>query len=609
MMWRVGLRNQGRRELGRPCAVGLVSQAAPAAGSRGQGAGACGAPGASLAVVAAAVAWSISSSAEHNGQERGGASLLSSPLGPRKPCLCAEGPPPTPPSPTGPGDLDDVLTDEQLRSFLLAQLTAPRAKYRRSPPVRLKSSGDPDSCISTLSFDLSPGVDWLSVLSALLKPLEGLPEPVQVQTRASGQPMAPGGGEQASVAVILPQAQGSFLLTNGAPGVLRHPGDVPLAGNPPPPPTLSRGFALSFPTCGVVTLLKDGGITRREVQALVAAYTAALAHSMLPLLPPPTLPPGVFHQAPSGGLRERGGAFATGPKRPQQPEDPVKQLHDLGLEVYEPSQDGKLGWDSLAGYESLVDEIENSVVMSLRDPERFEAVAHKTRARYESNRPRAVLFEGPPGTGKTLTARILASTCGKPMVHVKTEKLLSKWYGEASKNFSAMFDACEALGAVVFIDEVDALATSRDSGDMHEATRRILSVLLQRVEGFEQGSKSTLICATNRRSDLDSALLSRFDLQLRFDLPNDTARLAVFQRYAKQLPEDDARAFASAAAGLSCRDIKEVCEHTERRWVAKLIRKEVPDAQELPPLKEYLHSLDQRLKAGGDPDAKPIHEV
>ena len=55
---------------------------------------------------------------------------------------------------------------------------------------------------------------------------------------------------------------------------------------------------------------------------------------------------------------------------------------------------------------------------------------------------------------------------------------------------------------------------------MHEATRRVLSVLLQRMEGLEGKSRTTLVAATNRRQDLDPALLSRFGLSLRFDLPN-----------------------------------------------------------------------------------------
>jgi len=69
-------------------------------------------------------------------------------------------------------------------------------------------------------------------------------------------------------------------------------------------------------------------------------------------------------------------------------------------------------------------------------------VARLTRARFESNRPRAVLFEGPPGTGKTLTARILAAKCGRPLVQLKAERVLSKWYGESTKLMAQVLLAC-----------------------------------------------------------------------------------------------------------------------------------------------------------------------
>lgn len=68
------------------------------------------------------------------------------------------------------------------------------------------------------------------------------------------------------------------------------------------------------------------------------------------------------------------------------------------------------------------------------------------------------------------------------MVHVPVENIMSKWYGESEKRLSAVFEACDELGgAIIFIDEADALAGSRSTGGMHEATRRVLSVILQKV--------------------------------------------------------------------------------------------------------------------------------
>lgn len=88
-----------------------------------------------------------------------------------------------------------------------------------------------------------------------------------------------------------------------------------------------------------------------------------------------------------------------------------------------------------------------------------------------------------------------------------------------------IFKACEALGGcIIFLDELDSLATSRDQGDMHEASRRLLGVLLREIDGFnhrdsgssssdgsggDSSKRSVVIGATNRRQDLDAALLSR----------------------------------------------------------------------------------------------------
>ena len=191
------------------------------------------------------------------------------------------------------------------------------------------------------------------------------------------------------------------------------------------------------------------------------------------------------------------------------------------------------------------------MILALQHPEVYDDIARKTRVRFESNRPRAVLFEGPPGTGnskekeiqnsmansdlilgKTLSARIIAQQTGVPLVHVKLENILSKYYGEATKNMATIFRACDQLGgAIIFIDEVDALAGNRAGGSgMHEASRRILSVMLQKMEGFEENQKTTILCATNRKKDLDAALLSRFGLSITFTLPDQAARQAIFQR-------------------------------------------------------------------------------
>lgn len=78
------------------------------------------------------------------------------------------------------------------------------------------------------------------------------------------------------------------------------------------------------------------------------------------------------------------------------------------------------------------------------------------------------------------------SRCDAPLIHVPLESIVTKWFGESERNLGQVFEKAEELGgAIIFIDEIDALGVSRDSGEMHEASRRVLSVLLQRLDGFK----------------------------------------------------------------------------------------------------------------------------
>ena len=273
---------------------------------------------------------------------------------------------------------------------------------------------------------------------------------------------------------------------------------------------------------------------------------------------------------------------------------PRQRLLELGVAIYD-SNDG-FSWDYIAGYEDVKQEIRDTVLLPLQHPEVYERIATGTRKKYETVRPKAVLFEGPPGTGKTTSARIIAGESDSPMVYVPVESIMSKWYGEAERNLAGVFDACSDLGnALIFLDEIDSLATSRESG-LYEATRRVLSVLLRKIDGFEPNDKTILIGATNRKQDLDPALISRFDVSIHFHLPNLEERVGIFRNYAQQLRGEDLEKLAQESEGISGRNIKDVCEHSERRWASKLLRED--ESANLPPLEEYLASLKTRRDNG-----------
>lgn len=123
-----------------------------------------------------------------------------------------------------------------------------------------------------------------------------------------------------------------------------------------------------------------------------------------------------------------------------------------------------------------------------------------------------------------------------------------------------MWELCEQLGKVIiFIDEIDALAGNR-STDMHEASRRILSTLLRKIDSFESSTNVLLICATNRKVDLDPAMLSRIDLAVNFALPDKHSRAAIFKRYAKHLSDSQLEVLASKTEQFSGRNISDICK-------------------------------------------------
>jgi len=176
---------------------------------------------------------------------------------------------------------------------------------------------------------------------------------------------------------------------------------------------------------------------------------------------------------------------------------------------------------------------------------------------------------------------------------------MSKWYGKAEQQLAALFDHCKALGqCVLFLDELDALAGSR-SREIDDATRRMLSVLLRRLDGMEAQPETTLIGATNRRTDLDGALLSRFDVRVHFPAPDAAGRAEIFGLYAKHLDAEQHAQLGEAAEGLSGRDILDVCRQAERRWVVKLLKGEVAEPA-LPPVPQYAAALRRRLESSSE---------
>ncbi|MRG96655.1 ATP-binding protein [Polyangium spumosum] len=274
---------------------------------------------------------------------------------------------------------------------------------------------------------------------------------------------------------------------------------------------------------------------------------------------------------------------------------PQQKLAELGAVVFEASP--AFSADRIAGYERTKRDVEQTIVLPLLHPEIFMAVGEMARTRPGASVPRAVLFEGPPGTGKTTMARVIASQSGIPLVYVPVESIMSKWFGESEKRLDAIFDRAGALPrSIVFLDEIDAFAGSRDRA-MHEGTRRILSVLLRQMQGLVDTSNVVVIGATNRKDDLDPALLSRFNLFVHFPLPDAGERAAILAYYAKHLAPEELGALSAKTEGRSGRELEDACGVAERMWASHIIATNASVTP--PPVETYATAFRLKFRLSG----------
>jgi SpoVK/Ycf46/Vps4 family AAA+-type ATPase len=177
-------------------------------------------------------------------------------------------------------------------------------------------------------------------------------------------------------------------------------------------------------------------------------------------------------------------------------------------------------WDDIGGLNDIKELIKKSIVIEMIE-----------------NKPKAIegwdkiLFYGPPGTGKTSLAAATAKSIDATFFDVEVSKILSKYYGESSKIMNALFEvAREESPSVVFIDELDAIALSREE-DIDEESRKVLSTLLTELDGLEPENEGLVIviAATNTPKAIDEAILSRFGKKIEVPLPNFEASKEILE--------------------------------------------------------------------------------
>ncbi|CAO1627299.1 unnamed protein product [Sympodiomycopsis kandeliae] len=191
--------------------------------------------------------------------------------------------------------------------------------------------------------------------------------------------------------------------------------------------------------------------------------------------------------------------------------------------------------------------------------------------------PRGVLLYGPPGTGKTMLVKAVANATTASFIRVVGSEFVQKYLGEGPRMVRDVFRlARENAPAIIFIDEIDAIATKRfdaQTGADREV-QRILLELLNQMDGFDQDSNVKVIMATNRADTLDPALLrpGRLDRKIEFPNPSRREKRLIFQTIAGKMslsPEVDLEDYVSRPEKLSSADIASICQAAGLQAVRK----------------------------------------
>jgi cell division protease FtsH len=210
----------------------------------------------------------------------------------------------------------------------------------------------------------------------------------------------------------------------------------------------------------------------------------------------------------------------------------------------------------VAGCDEAVEELEE-IAEFFRDSHRFERLGAKL--------PSGVMLHGEPGTGKTLLAKAFAGEAGIPFFAMSGSDFVEKFVGVGASRVRELFAKARRHpeGAVIFIDEIDAVGRARGSSEANSEREQTLNQILVELDGFSTTDRIVCIAATNRLDVLDPALLrpGRFGRHIAVPLPAATGRASILRVHAAGKPlagEVDLDDLAASMSGLSGAQLAEV---------------------------------------------------
>lgn len=270
----------------------------------------------------------------------------------------------------------------------------------------------------------------------------------------------------------------------------------------------------------------------------------------------------------------------------------------------------RISYEDIGGLGSQIQRIREMIELPLRYPQVFE--------RLGIDAPKGVFLYGPPGTGKTLIARAVANETDAYFTHISGPEIMGKYYGESEARLRSLFEDAQAHApAIIFIDEIDAIAPKREEmGGEKQVERRVVAQLLSLLDGLESRGQVIVIGATNIPNTIDPALRrpGRFDREISIPIPDKNGRLEILGIHTRGMPlADDIRLekLAEITHGFVGADLEALAREAAMSALRKILPQIDYEMAEIP--YEILTNLevvmDNFLEAMKEVEPSAIREV
>ena len=239
----------------------------------------------------------------------------------------------------------------------------------------------------------------------------------------------------------------------------------------------------------------------------------------------------------------------------------------------------RVTYEDIGGLKDEVKKVREMIELPLRHPEVFDRLGVEA--------PKGVLLHGPPGTGKTLLAKAVANETQANFIPLTGPEIMSKYYGQSEENLREVFkNAEENAPSIIFIDEIDSIAPSRDEVT-GEVERRVVAQLLALMDGLKTRGRVVVIGATNRPNALDNAIRrpGRFDREIEIGIPDKDERLEILHIHTRGMPlAEDVKLeeFASITHGYAGADLAALCREAAMRALRRILPDLDLEMEEIP---------------------------